>query len=81
MKRREILSEPITPAIGGKPPGFIVACLDCEFAVDAHGLATEDAVKAVAPTHETTHHLIGRPVDYLKGHGPTKTDPHPIYGR
>ena len=81
MKRREILSEPITPAVGGKPPGFIVACLDCDFGVDAHALTAEDAVKAIAPTHETTHHLIATSVDYTKGYGPDKKDPHPLYGR
>lgn len=81
MKRREILSEPITPAIGGKPPGFIVACLDCDFGVDAHALTAEDAVKTVAPQHEKTHHLIAQPVSYTTGYGPDKKDPHPLYGR
>ena len=81
MKPREILSGPITPAVGGKPPAFVVTCLDCEFSVDAHGLSAEDAVKTVAPTHEPTHHLIAQPVDYTAGHGQDKTEPHPLYGR
>lgn len=81
MKRREILSEPITPAVGGTPPAFVVACLKCEFSVDAHALSAEDAVKAVAPTHEPTHLLIARPVDYTTGYGTDKTAPHPLYGR
>lgn len=81
MKRREILSEPITPLKDGQPPGFIVACLDCDFGVDAHGLTAEDAVKAVAPTHQKGHHLIATHVDYTTGHGPNKKDPHPLYGR
>jgi len=81
MKRREILSGPITPAVDGKPPGFVVACLDCEFGVDAHALTAEDAVKTVAPTHEKTHHLVARRENYTTGYGPQKTDPHPLYGR
>lgn len=81
MKPREILPEPITPAVGGKPPAFVVACLECGFSVDAHALTAEDAVKAVAPNHETTHHLIGRPVEYTTGYGLDKTAPHPLYGR
>ena len=81
MKRREILSEPITPAVDGKPPAYIVACLECEFSVDAHALTAEDAVKAVAPSHAPTHHLIARAVDYTQGYGLDKTAPHPLYGR
>lgn len=81
MKRRDILSEPITPTVAGKPPQFIVACLDCEFSVDAHGLSEEDAVKAVAPSHAAAHRLIARPVDYTVGYGPDKSQPHPLYGR
>ena len=79
MRGRESLHDPITPEKGGKPPGFIVACLDCEFSVDAHGLTAEDAVKAVAPRHEESHHLIARPVNYTTGYGADKKDPHPLY--
>jgi hypothetical protein len=59
--------EPITPAQGGRPPAWVVACLDCPFACDAHGLNAEDAVKAIAPIHERTHRLIARAVDYTQG--------------
>ena len=72
--------EPIVPMKDGKPPGFVVACLDCEFSHDAHGLTAEDAVKAIAPAHQTGHRLIARPVDYTTGWGPQGTAPHPIYG-
>ena len=80
-------SEPIVPAKEGRPPAFVVACLDCEFSHDAHGLTAEDAVKSIAPSHQTTHRLIARSVDYTTGwpenhakptEGP-KTFPHALY--
>lgn len=79
MNPRQHSYEPVTTPVDGKPPGFIVACLDCDFGVDTHALTAEDAVKAVAPTHETRHRLIARPVDYTTGHGPEKSEPHPLY--
>ena len=73
------IDEPITPMEGGKPPGWVVMCLDCGFACDAHGLTGEDAVKAVAPRHESTHKLVAQAVNYLVGFGPQKDQPHPLY--
>jgi len=81
MNPRQHAYDAITPLKDGQPPGFIVACLDCDFGVDAHALTAEDAVKAVAPTHDERHHLIARPVDYTKGHGPKQSEPHPLYRR
>ena len=68
-------SAPITPAIEGRPPGYVVACLEtgCGFACDAHGLDADDAVKSVAVAHaEGKHRLIARAVDYRA---------HPLYDR
>lgn len=79
MNPRQHSYEPLTPLKDGKPPGFIVACLDCDFGVDAHGLTAEDAVKAVALTHENSHHLIARSVKYTTGYGTDKTEAHPLY--
>jgi hypothetical protein len=69
---RDTTNLPIVPAQDGKGPAWIVVCLDCPFAHDAHALSGEDAVQAIAPTHERTHRLIARAVDY--------TD-HPLYRR
>jgi len=68
-------SAPITPAVEGKPPGWVVACLEagCGFACDAHALTADDAVQAVAATHaEGRHKMIGRAVDYST---------HPLYSK
>src|SRR5882672_8206067 len=73
MRQVAITHEPIVPAIDGQPPGFVVACLDCEFACDAHGLDAEDAVQSVVPTHASgQHRMIARPVSYAE---------HPLYER
>ena len=71
--------EAITPRRDGKPPAFVVACLDCGFSCDEHGIGADDAVKAVAPRHAVDHKLVARPVDYTKGYGPDKRDAHPLY--
>lgn len=67
---RHVRHEPVVPSRDGTPPAYVVACLDCGFAHDAHGLTAEDAVKAIAPSHEPGHHLIARAVDYST---------HPLY--
>ena len=72
--------EPITPMQDGKPPDWVVVCLDCGFSVDEHGVTGEDAVKAVAPRHEHAHKLTARPVNYSAGWGEKKKEPHPLYG-
>ena len=63
------------PAVEGKPPGWVVACLEagCGFACDAHALTADDAVQAEAATHaEGRHKMIGRAVDYST---------HPLYSK
>lgn len=72
--------EPVTPMSGGKPPDWVVVCLDCGFSVDEHGTSAEDAIKAVAPRHESTHKLTARPVNYSHGWGAHGDQPHPLYG-
>ena len=72
--------EPITPAKDGLPPCWVVACLDCSFAHDAHGLMAEDAIATVARTHAPDHRLIARAVDYAHPtYGPDRNEPHPLY--
>lgn len=70
MRQRHVEHEPITPAKDHMPPNFVVACLDCGFSVDAHGLAADDAVLSVSPWHAAGHQLIARAVDYSE---------HPLY--
>ena len=70
MTERQHHHEPITPKRAGAFPGFVVSCLDCAFSHDAHGLSAEDAVKALAPTHQAGHRLYAVPVDYST---------HPLY--
>lgn len=67
---RQHRHEPIVPAKDGKPPAWVVACLDCGFAHDAHGLDANDAIASLAAAHQPGHRLIARPIDY--------TD-HPLY--
>lgn len=65
--------EPITSPKSGAPPAWVVACLDCSYSVDEHGLTGEDAVQTVNPRHAGgTHRLIARAVDYTA---------HPLYRR
>lgn len=66
-KPREHQQEPIVPAKDGQPPAWVVSCLDCGFAHDAHGLTAGDAVKAIAPNHQDGHRLIARSIDYTAG--------------
>ncbi len=78
----EVESLPVTPALpDGTPPGWVVMCLSCGFAVDAHGAAADDAVKAVAPVHEPGHRLIATAVDYTQGMGEKTDQAHPLYRR
>ncbi len=79
---------PIVPLKDGSPPGWIVACLDCGFAHDAHGLSANDAVLSIAPSHEPDHRLVARPIDYTQGWErggkplqgiPPTTGAHPLY--
>lgn len=80
-RARQIRYDPITPMRDGQPPGFVVSCLECGFSVDAHGATASDAVQAVAPSHDSRHHLIAQPVNYQTGYGSAATDPHPLYRR
>jgi len=51
----------------------VVACVECTFSHDAHGIDADDAIKAVAPTHaEGKHKMVARAVDYSA---------HPLYER
>ena len=78
-KPRQIESAPIVPLRNGQPPAWVVSCLDCGFSHDAHGLSADDAVRAIAPTHQEGHKLIARAVDYTTGYGGGRTRPHPLY--
>jgi len=69
--------EPIVPAKDGRPPGFVVSCLDCGWAHDAHGDTGPDAIASVSSQHEPGHRLTARSVDY-SARGRT-TGPHPLY--
>ena len=81
---------PITPPKNGTPPGWIVTCRDCAWAVDAHGETANEAVSSVRANHEPGHFLYAKMVDYTTGYGldawgrpalvPGGTDPHPLYG-
>jgi len=86
-----VAHEPIVPAKDGAPPNFVVSCLECGFAHDAHALTAEDAVQAITATHaEGKHKMIASAVDYTKGWThpgqplagiPAREGPHPMYGR
>ena len=60
---RHVHHAPIVPAADA-PPAFVVVCLDCQWSHDVHGADGEDAVRAVAPSHDRSHHLVARSVDY-----------------
>lgn len=88
---RQHTHAPVVAPRDGEPPAFIVVCLagGCGFAHDAHGLTAEDAVKSIAPTHQSGHKLIARQIDYTKGwERPGRPleglgasfGPHPLYG-
>lgn len=79
MKARELHQEPITPLDDGKAPTWVVACLDCEFSCDAHGISGDDAVVAIAERHQKGHRLIARQIDYSTGYGRNFDEPHPLY--
>ncbi|MES2211513.1 MAG: hypothetical protein V4515_15215 [Chloroflexota bacterium] len=72
MKPRQFTSEPIVPLKNGQPPQWVVACLDCGFAHDAHGRSAWDAIASVAPNHQADHKLIAREVNYT-------AESHPLY--
>lgn len=78
-RARQVQSGPIVPLKDGQPPAWVVACLDCGFSHDAHGRSADDAVKAVAPSHEPGHKLIARAINYESGWGEDGTKPHPLY--
>lgn len=80
--------EPITPTKDGQAPAWVVACLDCDWAADAHGLTSEDAVKAMTSVHQAGHRLVARSIDYSEGWQrpgqplagiPPSTVGHPLY--
>lgn len=76
---RHVGHEPIVAKRGTTPPEWVVSCLDCGFSVDAHGVDGEEAVRAVAPSHDRRHTLLAVAMDYTTGYGPEGTDPHPLY--
>lgn len=76
---REGRYEPVTPALDGRPPGWIVACADCTFRHDAHGDTSEAAVASIT-SHASDHHLSASPIDYTApAWGKDRNQPHPLY--
>lgn len=77
-----MIHEPVTAAIGGHPPEFIVGCAeeDCSYVVDVHAATAEDAVAAVVG-HQPGHHLRAHPVNYSEPRFGKDRLPHPLYFR
>ena len=73
--------EPIVPMKDGKPPAWVVRCLEagCGFAHDAHGATPEEAAASIRATHVPSHTLYVEPARYHEPvWGPIQTR-HPLY--
>ena len=78
-KPRQIEPGPIVPLKDGQPPSWVVRCLDCSWAHDAHGRSAAEALAAIGLQHQPGHRLTAQEIDYGTGWGPAGDKPHPMY--